>query len=187
MDFLEIVLIAVGLAMDASAVSLVAAASGYAKDPRSVFRLSFHFGLFQFLMPIIGWMLGRSVVRYIFSIDHWIAFCLLAFVGIKMIRSGLKPPEQSLKNDPSRGNTLVMLSIATSIDALAIGLSLAVLKVNIWYPSAVIGLITAVLSLTAIKLGNRMGILLGHRMEIVGGIILVAIGLRILVSRLMIL
>lgn len=187
MDFLEIVLIAVGLAMDASAVSLVAAASGYAKDPRSVFRLSFHFGLFQFLMPIIGWMLGRSVVRYIFSIDHWIAFCLLAFVGIKMIRSGLKPPEQSLKNDPSRGNTLVMLSIATSIDALAIGLSLAVLKVNIWYPSAVIGLITAVLSLTAIKLGNQMGILLGHRMEIIGGIILVAIGLRILVSRLMIL
>ncbi len=173
--------------MDASAVSLVAAASGYAKNRRSVFRLSFHFGLFQFLMPIFGWMLGRSVVRYIFSIDHWIAFCLLAFVGIKMIRSGLKPSEHSLKNDPSKGHTLVMLSIATSIDALAIGLSLAVLKVNIWYPSAVIGLITAALSLAAIKLGNRLGIVFGQRMEIIGGIILVAIGLRILLSHLMIL
>ena len=187
MDFLYIVLIAVGLAIDAYAVSLVAAASGYAKNRRSVFRLSFHFGLFQFLMPIFGWMLGRSVVRYIFSIDHWIAFCLLAFVGIKMIRSGLKPSEHSLKNDPSKGHTLVMLSIATSIDALAIGLSLAVLKVNIWYPSAVIGLITAALSLAAIKLGNRLGIVFGQRMEIIGGIILVAIGLRILLSHLMIL
>lgn len=186
MDVLEIVLIAVGLAMDASAVSLVAAASGYVKNPRSVFRLSFHFGLFQFLMPIFGWVLGRSVVRYISSIDHWIAFCLLAFVGIKMIRSGLKPLEQNLKNDPSRGHTLVMLSIATSIDALAIGLSLAVLEVNIWYPSAVIGLTTAALSLAAIRLGNRLGIVFGQRMEIIGGIILVAIGSRILLSHLMI-
>jgi len=186
MDILEIVLIAVGLAMDASAVSLVAAASGYTKDPRSVFRLSFHFGLFQFLMPIFGWVLGRSVVRYIYSFDHWVAFSLLAFVGLKMIRSGLKPSEQNPKNDPSKGHALVILSIATSIDALAIGLSLAVLEVNIWYPSVVIGLITAVLSLVAIRLGNRLGIVFGQRMEIIGGIILIAIGLRILLSHLII-
>jgi putative Mn2+ efflux pump MntP len=103
-----------------------------------------------------------------------------------MIRSGLKPSEQNLQNDPSRGHTLVMLSIATSIDALAIGLSLAVLEVNIWYPSAVIGLTTAALSLVAIRLGNRLGIVFGQRMEIIGGIILIAIGSRILLSHLMI-
>ncbi len=185
MNIVEIVFIAIGLAMDASAVSLVAAASGYAKDKRAAFRLSFHFGLFQFSMPILGWVLGRSVVGHISTVDHWIAFGLLTIVGVRMIRSGMKPSEQNIRKDPSRGLTLVILSIATSIDALAVGLSLAMLEVNIWYPSVMIGVITSILSLAAITLGNKLGIMFGQRMEIIGGVILIAIGFRIVLSHLL--
>ena len=185
MSVLEILFIAIGLAMDASAVSLVAAASGYANDKRAAFRLSFHFGLFQFLIPVLGWILGRTIVDHISSVDHWVAFGLLTIVGVRMIRSGIKSSEQNIRKDPSRGLTLIMLSIATSIDALAIGLSLAMLEVDIWYPSIIIGIVTAALSLAAIKLGNQLGILFGKRMEFIGGAILIAIGFRILLSHLL--
>jgi putative Mn2+ efflux pump MntP len=184
MTFFEIVFIAVGLAMDASAVSLVAAASGYAGNPRAVFRLSFHFGLFQFFMPVIGWMLGITVARYITFVDHWIAFGLLAFVGTRMIRSGWQPSNEIPAKDPSRGLSLVMLSFATSIDAMAIGLSIAILNVSIWYPSVIIGLVTSALSLVAIRVGKRLGKAIGHRMEIIGGLILIAIGVKVLISHL---
>ena len=185
MSLLDIVLIAVGLAMDASAVSLAAAASGYAGNARAVFRLAFHFGLFQFMMPVLGWFLGVGFVSYFKAFDHWVAFGLLAFVGGRMVLSGIRGDGDAIVRDPSRGLTMVMLSIATSIDALAIGLSLAMMDVNIWYPSLVIGLITAGLSLAAIAVGKRMGTLLGKRMEIVGGVVLIFIGLRILVSELL--
>ena len=102
-----------------------------------------------------------------------------------MIRSGMKPSEQNIRKDPSRGLTLVILSIATSIDALAVGLSLAMLEVNIWYPSVMIGVIPSVLSLAAIALGNKLGIMFGQRMEIIGGVILIAIGFRIVLSHLL--
>ncbi|MBW2654108.1 MAG: manganese efflux pump [Deltaproteobacteria bacterium] len=184
MTTFEIIIIAVGLAMDASAVSLAAAAAGYAKDIRAKFRLSFHFGLFQFLMPVLGWFLGIRFVSYFKAFDHWIAFFLLAFIGIRMIRDGLGTSSVIQKNDPSRGMTMVMLSVATSIDALAVGLSLAMLDVNIWYPSIMIGVITTGMSLAAIKIGTRLGILFGKRMEIVGGVVLILIGFRILYSHL---
>lgn len=170
--------------MDASAVCLAAAAAGYAKDARAVFRLSFHFGLFQFIMPVLGWLMGISFVSYFKAFDHWIAFFLLAFIGIKMIREGMDKASEIQKNDPSRGMTMIMLSIATSIDALAVGLSLAMLEVNIWYPSVMIGVITAGMSLLAIKIGARLGTMFGKRMEIFGGIILILIGSRILYSHL---
>ncbi len=185
MTFLEISVIAIGLAMDAFAVSLAAAASGFASGPRPVFRLSFHFGLFQFMMPVIGWAAGVTVVGYIESAAPWIALGLLCLVGVRMIRSGLHPEDTALKKDPSKGLTMVMLSVATSIDALAVGLSLAMLKVDIWYPSAVIGVITAMLSLAAIALGNRLSPKFGSRMEIIGGLILIAIGLRICAGHLL--
>ena len=185
MDIVDIIMIAIGLAMDACAVSMVAAALGYANGPRAVFRLSFHFGLFQFLMPIIGWFLGRGIVSDTISINHWIAFALVVFVGIRMIRSAIHPEARELRRDPSKGMTMVMLSIATSLDALAIGLSIAMLQVNIWYASAIIGLITACLSLISIRVGARLGVLFGQRMEIIGGGILVAIGFRILLSQLL--
>jgi len=180
MGTIDIIVIAVGLAMDAAAVSLAAAAGGFAKDGRAVFRLAFHFGLFQFIMPVIGWFLGVGFVSYLKPFDHWIAFGLLLFVGSRMVLAGMDASENPLKKDPSRGLTMVMLSIATSIDALAIGLSLAMMDVNIWYPSVMIGIITAGISLVAIGIGKRLGLLFGKRMEIFGGLILIFIGSRIL-------
>ncbi len=184
MHLFDIVVISIGLAMDASAVSMAAAASGYAQDRRAVFRLSFHFGLFQFMMPVIGWLLGTGFVSYVRAVDHWIAFGLLAFVGGRMVREGFADTDESLHRDPSKGLTMVMLSVATSIDALAIGLSLAVMDVNIWYPSALIGIITSAMSVAAICIGKRVGAAFGSRMEIVGGIILIGLGLKILIPAL---
>jgi len=181
MHLFDIVVMATGLAMDASAVSMAAAASGYAEDRRAVFRLAFHFGLFQFMMPVAGWFLGTGFVSYVRAVDHWIAFGLLAFVGGRMVRDGLAGTEGALSRDPSKGLTMVMLSFATSIDALAIGLGLAVMDVTIWYPSALIGIITCALSVAAIGIGRRAGTVFGNRMEIVGGVILIGLGVRILV------
>ena len=184
MPLFDVVVMAVGLAMDASAVSMAAAACGYAKDARAVFRLAFHFGLFQFMMPVAGWLLGTGFVSYVRAVDHWIAFVLLAFVGGHMVWEGMVEANDCLHRDPSRGLTMVMLSVATSIDALAIGLGLAVMDVNIWYPSALIGVITCIMSVGAVYIGKRAGAALGSRMEIVGGIILFGLGLKILIPAL---
>lgn len=184
MTIFEIIIIAIGLAMDAAAVSLAAASTGFASDFRAKFRLAFHFGLFQFFMPIIGWFLGISFVSYIASFSHWVAFFLLSFVGIRMIYEGVNKSPEKQKKDPSKGMTMVMLSVATSIDALAVGLSFAVLEVNIWYPSIIIGVITAILSLLAIIIGEKLNIMFGKQMEIFGGIVLLIIGSRILYSNL---
>ena len=177
-------MLAVGLAMDACAVSLGAGASGRSAGRSAAFRLGFHFGLFQFLMPIIGWFLGHSVAHLIAAYDHWIAFGLLAVVGGRMIRSGLDPESHPGPGDPSRGWSLVLLSIATSIDALAVGLSLAMIRVDIWQPAVIIGLVTAAMSVAGLRLGSRLGRAFGHRMEIAGGVILILVGLRILVEHL---
>lgn len=184
MDIFEIIMISIGLAMDASAVSLAAAAAGFAKDGRAVFRLAFHFGLFQFLMPVLGWAMGIGFVAYVKSVDHWIAFGLLLFVGGRMIKEGMDENRDTEKKDPSRGMTMVLLSVATSIDALAVGLSLAFLDVKILYPATMIGIITCIMSLSAISIGRRVGDLFGKRMEIAGGLVLVMIGIKILVSHL---
>jgi putative Mn2+ efflux pump MntP len=185
MSFAEVFLIAVGMAMDAFAVSLGIGTSRRASTPRPIFRLSFHFGLFQFLMPILGWLAGSSIADLISAFDHWIALALLAFVGGRMIRSGLGSDGTPSPHDPSRGSTLVMLSIATSIDAFAIGLSLAMLHVAILYPSLVIGVVTAGLSLTGLLIGHKLGEIFGKRMEVLGGAILIGIGLHVLISHLM--
>lgn len=185
MNFFEILLISISMAMDAFAVCLGAGTSGQASESRPTFRLAFHFGLFQFLLPIIGWFAGTTVVEYIEAYDHWIAFGLLAFVGVRMIASGLDPNSDDKKNDPSRGWTLVMLSIAVSIDALAIGLSLAFLGISVWYPATVIGLITGLLSWLGLRIGDRVGKYWGKRMEIIGGLVLIGIGIRIVVTHLL--
>jgi len=118
------------------------------------------------------------------AVDHWIAFLLLGFVGFRMIRSGMGH-SAGLRNDPSKGLSLVTLSVATSIDALAVGFGLAMIRVSIWYPSVMIGLVTATLSLIGLALGRRLGRSLGQRMEIVGGVILILIGLKILAEHLL--
>ncbi len=182
MTFFEILLIAIGLSMDAFAVSLAAGTHDQTRELRPSLRLSFHLGLFQFLMPVVGWFAGVTVESMIKSYDHWIAFGLLALVGLRMIHAGIAGEEGGGSADPTRSYTLVLLSVATSLDALAIGLSLAMLNVSIWYPSAVIGVVTAGLSLLGIRLGNRLGSKFGKGMEVAGGVILCLIGLRILYS-----
>jgi len=184
MGQLEILLIAVGLSMDAFAVSLGASASGRARDGRAAFRLSFHFGLFQFLMPVLGWRMGVSVAALVASVDHWLAFALLLLVGARMIRAGLRPEVQPHRKDPTRGWTLVMLSVATSVDAFAVGLSLAMLAGPIWYPAVVIGMVAGSLTFVGVRMGSHLGMRLGPWMEVAGGVVLIAVGVRIVVAHL---
>jgi len=184
MPFYEVILLALSLAADAFAVSVAVGSTGMTSDPRSMVRLSFHFGIFQFLMPILGWLAGLSIARYVESIDHWIVFGLLLWVAIHMIRSTRTEEERAFQQDPTRGMMLVILSVATSLDALAIGLSLALLHVSIWYPSAVIGIVTGIISLTGILLGRRFSRTFGKRAAWGGAILLIVIGIRILLSHL---
>ena len=185
MNFIEILLISLSMAMDAFAVCLGAGTQEQTSGPRPTFRLAFHFGLFQFLMPVLGWFAGTTIERTIAAYDHWVAFGLLAFVGGRMIYSGFNPNRDGQKNDPSRGWTLVLLSIAVSIDALAIGLSLGIIGVTIWIPAVVIGIVTGLVSWLGLRLGNRLSEKFGERMEIAGGIILILLGVRILLSHLL--
>ncbi|MBW2494876.1 MAG: manganese efflux pump, partial [Deltaproteobacteria bacterium] len=156
MPFAEILLIALGLAMDAFAVSLAAATSGLATRVPVAMNMSVHFGFFQFLMPLIGWRLGIELVDYIDTFDHWVAFGLLLVVALRMFQAGIHPDENRAV-DPAHWPTLLALSVATSIDALAVGLSLALLDVPIWRPSIIIGVVTTILSLVGVQLGKRLG------------------------------
>ena len=181
MPFITIVLIALSMAMDAFAVSL---ASGVkiGPGPRPIFRIAFHFGLFQALLPVIGWFFGNTIEPYVKGFDHWVAFGLLAFVGIRMLRSGFSQEEEGNPKDPSRGLTMVMLSVAVSIDALAVGLSLGLLGITIWTPALVIGLVTSALSLIGLRVGNGFGDKYGKPVEILGGLVLIGIGIRIVLT-----
>ena len=183
MPFTTIFLIAFSMAMDAFAVSLGSGVK-IGPGPRPLFRIAFHFGLFQAVMPVIGWLFGNTIEPYVQDFDHWVAFGLLAFVGIRMIRSGLSKVEEETPRDPSRGMTMVMLSIAVSVDALAIGLSLGLLGITIWTPAIVIGLVTGILSLVGLRVGNGFGKKYGKPVEVLGGLVLIGIGIRIVVSHL---
>ena len=180
MPVLEIILMALALSVDAMTVSFSASAAGFTRQPRAVFRLAFHFGLFQFLMPVLGWGLGISLIRLIESVDHWVAFFLLSFVGTRMILEAYRAEPVEFRADPSRGWQLIALSLATSIDALAVGLTLALVNVNIWYVSAVIGLLTGTLCIVVIKIGHFLRQQFSARLEVVSGIVLILIGFKIL-------
>jgi putative Mn2+ efflux pump MntP len=182
MPFYQVILIALGLAADAFAVSVVVGSTGATRGHRSMIRLSFHFGLFQFIMPILGWLAGLSIAHYVQSFDHWIVFGLLVWIAVRMIRSAQRDDGQIIQQDPSRGMMLVILSVATSLDALAIGLSLALLQVSIWYPSVVIGVVTGAMSFIGILLGKRFSRKFGKRAAEIGGVLLILIGVRILLS-----
>jgi manganese efflux pump family protein len=185
MSLLALISIAFGLAMDAFAVAIACGSRLERLSGRHLFRLSFHFGLFQFLMPIIGWFAGRQIERVVLAYDHWIAFALLAFIGGKMIKESFSLQDESRPvSDPTRKWSLVMLSVATSIDALAVGLSLALLQVQILWASIVIGIVAAGMTLIGMKFGRSLGNRFGHRMELVGGLVLVAIGVNIVVQHL---
>ncbi|HOU54361.1 MAG TPA: manganese efflux pump MntP family protein [Myxococcota bacterium] len=185
MSLVEVLGLAVALAMDAFAVAIGAALSLGTVSRRQAFRLSFHFGLFQFLMPLAGFFAGNTIVQWARAVDHWVAFALLAVVGTRMIQEGWSRPDPDrAPRDPTRGRSLLVLSVATSIDALAVGLSLGLIGVSIWYPAAVIGVVAAAFTLLGLRLGALIGPAFGHRMAIVGGGILWAIGIRILVEHL---
>lgn len=185
MSFLSIFLIAIGLGMDAFAVSICVGVSTGRLSLRRMFRLSFHFGFFQFMMPILGWLAGRTVSGYIEAYDHWIAFLLLAFIGGRMIREAFRKEETVDYNDPTKGSSLIVLSVATSIDALAVGLSFAVLDMGILYPSVIIGIVAFVMTIIGMVFGDTLGRIGGKRIEILGGLILIGIGLKILIEHLM--
>lgn len=175
--------IALALAMDAFAVALGTGIALKRLTGRHLFRLGFHFGLFQALMPVLGWLAGFTIQRWISAYDHWLAFGLLAFVGGKMIWEAFQGKEgEGARRDPTRGLRLVTLSIATSIDALAVGFSLAMLGVSIWFPALVIGLVAGSLTVAGMLLGCRFTAVWGRRMEIVGGLVLCAIGVKILLD-----
>lgn len=184
MTGIETFLLALALAMDAFAVAL-GASTILPAGRRPVFRLAFHFGLFQALMPVLGWLAGRQLAVLIAAFDHWVAFALLTWIGVRMLRAGLAGDGAAAAiRDPSRGWSLLTLSVAVSLDALAVGFSLALLDEEIWQPVAVIGLVTGLLSWLGVSLGRRLGQAWGPRMERVGGLILILIGLRILVGHL---
>lgn len=183
MEFIKILAIAVALAMDAFAVSISTGVSLKNVNSRQLFRLSWHFGLFQALMPIIGWSAGLSIRSQIEHYDHWIAFGLLTFVGVHMIKGAFQDgkSEKSIK-DYTKGMTLVMLSVATSIDALAVGFSLSLLKISIWMPALVIGIVAGTFTLIGMRIGERIGAAkrLSVYAETIGGVVLISIGLNIL-------
>jgi putative Mn2+ efflux pump MntP len=185
MEIFTTFVIAVGLAMDVFAVSLGIGTAQKSVAFRPMFRVSFHCGLFQGLMTLAGWLAGSTIASLIAGIDHWVAMGLLAFVGVRMIRSGFDPKSETQVEDPSRGRTLVMVCIATSIDAMAVGLSLAMLNVNILISSLVIGLVSTGMSVIGILAGSGLGLRFGKRMEVLGGLLLNGIGIRILLSHLL--
>jgi len=185
MDFIVIIGIAVGLSMDALAVSI---ANGFMIKQlrvRHALRIAFFFGFFQAMMPLIGWAAGITFSQYITSVDHWIAFGLLLLVGGRMIWESLSGSKkgEAVKNC-LHFPTLLMLSIATSIDALAVGVSFAFLDMTIWLPILIIGLITFVICFIGVNIGSRLGPVFGNKLGIIGGIVLIGIGIKILIEHL---
>jgi len=183
MSFIKIIAIAIALAMDAFAVSIASGATLKKISFRQHFRLAWHFAFFQAAMPILGWAAGVSVIKWVESFDHWIAFALLVFVGQGMIRSSFnKEKQEDRLKDPTRGMTMVILSIATSIDALAVGFSLSMLKASIWIPALIIGIIAGGFTILGLQIGRKLGSIknVGRYAEAGGGVLLLAIGIKIL-------
>ena len=182
---IEILLIAVSLALDAFAVSVSSGISVPGFGWKQAVKMGLYFGVFQAAMPLIGWFLGSSLSGYITAVDHWIAFGLLALIGGRMVWGTLKDgTEEEVPADLSAGR-LMMLAVATSIDALAVGVSMAFMKVDIAVAAAVIGLVAFVLSVVGGLAGRRLGNLFHQKAELVGGLVLIGIGLKILVEHLM--
>ena len=179
---LSILLIAVALAMDAFAVSIASGVTIKQLKMRHALTIGAWFGLFQAVMPFIGWVSGVKLRAFIGGVDHWIAFALLFFIGGKMIYESFKIEEVEKRTDPLDMYVLFVLSVATSIDALAAGMSFAMLDVSIAMPVLVIGVVTFVMSVGGVWIGDKCGHLFEKRIEIFGGFLLIAVGVKILVS-----
>lgn len=170
--------------MDAFSVALSASVFPTDNERRRTFRLVFHFGLFQGGMALLGWLGGRTIEPLVASYDHWVAFALLAYVGGRMLRSAWQSDGEGYVEDPSRGTMLVLMSVGTSIDALAVGLSLALTGNPILWPSLVIALVAATMTYVGLKLGHKLGVIFGRPVQFIGGLVLLAIGVRVVLSHL---
>ena len=186
-NILEILLIAIGLAMDAFAVSIASGATMKKLEMKNALKMGLFFGGFQAIMPVIGWLAGIGMKSFITGVDHWIAFGLLTLIGGKMIYEAMKiQPEE--ENGPGSGpfdtGMLFILAVATSIDALAVGITFSVLSVSIILPALVIGGVTFIISVTGVQLGVKGGHFFENKIEVAGGLILLGIGIKILLDHL---
>ena len=185
-DFLSVIIIAFGLSADCFAVALGGAISKSTFSRMQVFRVALSFGIFQALMLVLGWLAGRTVVEFISAYDHWLAFGFLLIVGGRMIWESFHDNDDDrTETDITRGLLLLTLSVATSIDSLAVGLSFAFLKVNIILASGVVGFIAFVITIVGFLLGKKVGSIIGKRAEMIGGAILIAIAFRILLEHIL--
>ncbi len=186
LDLASLLLIAIGLSADCFAVALGVSVSAGSPSSRRMFRTALAFGAAQTLMTTIGWAVGSTVVDFIASYDHWVAFGLLAVIGGRMLwESRHSEGSEARANDATRGFALLLLSVATSIDALAVGLSFAFLEVNIALAALIIGGVAFAITALGFLLGRKASHILGKRAEAVGGLILIAIGLRVLLTHLL--
>ena len=185
MHFAELIIIAIGVSMDAFAVSISKGLSVRRLRPAHMLSAAAWFGGFQALMPLIGYYLGISFADLVVNVDHWIAFVLLGIIGGKMIKEACEKEDECEVNPDFSFKTMLMLAIATSIDALAVGVSFAFLKVDIWTSILVIGLMTGAFSALGVQLGHLFGCRFKSKAELVGGLILVGIGIKILLEHIL--
>jgi len=183
MELFEIIAIGIGLAMDAFAVSICKGLSMKKIDWKKAIIIALYFGIFQALMPVLGYFLGSTFSSFVQSVDHWIAFILLAIIGGNMIKDSTDD-EVEKRNDKVDVKTMLLLAIATSIDALAVGVTFAFFEVNLLLSISIIGIITFVLSFLGVIIGNKFGDKFQNRAELAGGIVLIIIGLKILLEHL---
>lgn len=185
MGIAEIFLIGIGLSMDAFAVAVCRGLKMQKFNIKHTAVIALFFGGFQALMPLIGWFLGKQFEKYITAVDHWIAFALLAFIGGKMIYDSFKQDDDDQgEKDIFNIKEIFVMAVATSIDALAVGITFAFLSVNIWSSISIIGVTTFVLSAVGVLIGHKFGAKYKNKAELAGGVILVLIGLKILLEHL---
>lgn len=180
MTFSELILISLALAVDAFTVGVAVGISHRA--PRQIFRLSFHFGLFQALFPLVGALMGAWMSEFISSYSHWVAFVLLSLVGGKMIFESFRKSDDVFETDPTRGWSMVMLSVAVSIDALAVGFTLGLEDVSIAVVVAVIGIVAGISTLVGMKLAGRLASQWTSRLEPLAGLVLIGLGVKTVVE-----
>ena len=183
MGGLEILLISIGLAMDAFAVSICKGLSLKTMSWKKAIIVGLYFGFFQALMPLIGYFLGATFESVVTKVDHWIAFILLGIIGINMLKEAFGNDEEN-QNDKVDFKTMIMLAIATSIDALAVGITFAFLKVNMVIATIMIGIVTFGICVIGVKIGNKFGDKYERKAEVVGGLILIFMGIKILLEHL---
>lgn len=185
MELLTVTAIALGLSADAFAVSIVSGTAYKQLKIKHAFRIAVFFGGFQAIMPVIGWLAGMSVKEYIADYDHWVALALLSAIGGKMIYESFKITPAGENFDPSNIFVLLTLSVATSIDALAIGMTLSFLRISIATAAVIIGLITFVLSYFGVFIGKNFGHFFENKIQAVGGLVLIALGIKVLLEHLL--